>query len=63
LLVRLCQHRGRRLLDDLLSDERGDIGSDIRVGDSSFGGLRDIGNGRCHVGSYLKATEFWGHHT
>ena len=29
----------------------------IRVGDASFGSLRDIGDGRCHLGSDLKATE------
>ena len=57
LLVRLCQHGGCRLLDDLFPDEIGHIGSDIRVGDASFGSRREVRNGLCHLSSYLKATE------
>ena len=57
LLVRLCQHGSRRLLDDLLPDERGDIGSDIDVGDARFGILVDVGSGRCELNSDLKAAE------
>ena len=45
LLVRLCEHRGCRLLDDLLSDESGDID----VGDARFGILVGVGSGRCVV--------------
>ena len=57
LLVRLCEDSRRRLLEDLIPNQPGGVLGHIRVGDASFGGLRDIGDGRCNVGSYLKATE------
>ena len=57
LLVRLGEDGRRRLLEDLIPDERGRVVGHIRVGDASFGSLRDVGDGRCHVSSDLKATE------
>ena len=57
LLVRLCENRRRRLLEDLIPDESGRVLGHIRVGDASLGGLRHIGNRRCDVRGDLKATD------
>ena len=39
LLVRLCENRRRRLLEDLIPDERGRVVGHIGVGDARFGSL------------------------